>query len=778
MPTPHLWNRLRSARIVQVLVVYLGASWAVLQIADVLTEALSLPEWVPPVAVLLLLIGLIVILATAWVQSLPSTTAREEAGEIPTDWQVAPGEALASLRAGKLPHLTWGRAILGGVVALSLLFGVAGLYVGLTGRPLALGPAEVGADQPGEGIAVVPFEVRGQDLDIWREGMVDLLSNNMDGVGGFRTVDPRTVMARWKEGIGDDASPDLTATLRAAYATGARYALLGSVVGIGSDVRLVSTVYDLDTREEIARGQAEGPAADVLRLADDLAVGTIRSLLRNTGRQGGTDLTAETLTTTSLPALREYLEGSRHYRRGEFAEAVQGFERAVAEDSTFAIALVRLSEAYGWLEDMYSERMREFGIRAMAQADRLPPRYRFMIVAWDALNNGSADGLPIVRQAVQKYPDDPEAWFLLAETLIHMPAQTFATDDEIIEALDRAAALDPGFAPYLVHVADFAIVRGDRAAAEEAIARYETLAGNDRVIASTKLAVPILLGDSAEAVAALETIGNTLPRDIDYMLGSFTGWTDHFDRLEMVDSAWAESSGSNRNAAIVWKRVSQGALRSASELAATGQLPPANVGVYFGQQFELWGVAPGGDLASLFTPSLCQEPYNATCAMYLAVALAGGERWNELAAVVRSTREAARASEAAGDSAIAAGRLAGAEIMEALGAWRRGDLAAARRGLTPHTSRGGVFGERALIALAEIELAEGRWDQAIHFAQGVLHGYARPWAFYIQAKAHEGRGDTAKALEAWRHFVTITRLGGDDVPRVREGREALARSSG
>jgi len=183
MPTPSLWDRLRSARIVQVLVVYLGASWAVLQIADVLAEALSLPEWVMPVAVLLLLIGLIVILATAWVQSLPSTTAREEAGEIPTDWQVAPGEALASLRAGKLPHLTWGRAILGGVVALSLLFGGAGLYMGITGRTFALGPTEVGADQPGEGIAVVPFEVRGEDLDIWREGMVDLLSNNMDGVG-------------------------------------------------------------------------------------------------------------------------------------------------------------------------------------------------------------------------------------------------------------------------------------------------------------------------------------------------------------------------------------------------------------------------------------------------------------------------------------------------------------------------------------------------------------------------------------------------------------------
>lgn len=36
MPSPFLWDRLRSARAVQVLIVYLGASWVVLQIADIL----------------------------------------------------------------------------------------------------------------------------------------------------------------------------------------------------------------------------------------------------------------------------------------------------------------------------------------------------------------------------------------------------------------------------------------------------------------------------------------------------------------------------------------------------------------------------------------------------------------------------------------------------------------------------------------------------------------------------------------------------------------------
>lgn len=141
MSRPSLWQRLRSARIVQVGAVYLGASWVILQIIDTLQGLLTLPDWVGPVAVVLLL----VVLATAWVQSLPQTTAAEEAGEVPTDWEVAPGDVLESLRRGRLPHLTWGRAILGGVVALSLLFGFAGLAVVVRSPERLVGPRELGA---------------------------------------------------------------------------------------------------------------------------------------------------------------------------------------------------------------------------------------------------------------------------------------------------------------------------------------------------------------------------------------------------------------------------------------------------------------------------------------------------------------------------------------------------------------------------------------------------------------------------------------------------------
>ena len=777
MTAPTLLERLKQARIVQVLLVYLGASWVVLQFVDTLVGLLSLPAWVGPVAVVLMAVGLMVVLATAWVQSLPSTTAKEEAGEIPTDWQVAPADALASLKAGKLPHLTWGRAIVGGVVALSLLFGGTGLYMGSTGRTLGLGPTEVGADMAAEGIAVVPFDVRGENLEIWREGMVDLLSNNLDGVGGFRTIDPRTVMARWKEGVGDGSSADLDAALRAAGATGARYALVGSVVGIGDNVRLVSNVYDLDTRQEVAQGQAQGTSDQVLRLVDDLAVGTIRSLLQNTGREGAGDLTAETLTTESLPALREFLEGERHYRKGDFAEAVQSFERAVAADTSFAIGLVRLSEAYGWLEDVNSEKMREYGEKAMAHTDRLPPRYQFIMEGWDALNRQRPDGLASLKAAVQKYPDDPEAWFLLAETYIHVPSPTFATLEDIQDALDHAVALDPNFAPYFAHVADVAIDRGDRAAAEAAVARYEELSGSDYGVAHAKLAIPLLLGDDAEAESTVAAIRSASVRTLDILHGTYNGFVDRFDRLEDVIRIVLEREGQSPAARVAWGRVSEGDVSTATQLAEGGQLSDGNLGILIGHTYEMWNVPLPAAARARKAMDLCGLT-NFTCYTFMGVDLARPERAAERATTLRSIRQTADEMEAKGDTARANDRREVANVIEGLGAWRQGDLDKARRLLEPASHGNTTQGGRAQLAMAEMELSQGRWDNAIRYAQGQRLSYARPRALYIQAKAYEGKGDAAKARETWRHFVAVTRRGNDDIPAVREGREALVRLGG
>ncbi|MEJ2206314.1 MAG: hypothetical protein P8170_19665, partial [Gemmatimonadota bacterium] len=342
MPNPGLIERLKRARVVQVLVVYLGASWLILQLADVLQEAVGLPAWVSGFSVLLLLIGLVVVLATAWVQAKPGTTARERAGEIPTDWEIAPADVVASLRRGKLPHLTWARALFGGVLALSLLFAGAGVYVLLTGERALFSPAGLAADEAATGIAVLPFSATGEGMELWHEGMMDLLSTALDGVGSFRTIDSRTVMARWREALNHSQVATLEQALTVAGRTGARYGLVGNAVALGRDVRLSADVYDLTNGSKVAQGAAEGSADSVLAVADDLGLSVLQELLATSGTQLVAPQRISAITTSSLEAMRAFLQGEKAFRSGDLAEAVRRYEEAVGADSTFAVALYRL----------------------------------------------------------------------------------------------------------------------------------------------------------------------------------------------------------------------------------------------------------------------------------------------------------------------------------------------------------------------------------------------------------------------------------------------------
>jgi tetratricopeptide (TPR) repeat protein len=769
---PTLLQRLRRARIVQVLAVYLGASWLVVQVADVLVERLELPAWVVPVAIILLMVGLVVILATAWVQSLPATTAREEAGELPTDWQIAPRDAWSSLRRGQLPHLTWGRALLGGGVALALLFGGAGTYVGLRGGGVQLGAAPASADMVAEGIAVVPFEVRGRDLEIWREGMMDLLTGGLDGVGGFRTIDSRTVMARWREHVGAADARDRASTLRVARATGARFAIEGSVIALGPDVRLATTVYDVDSGRDIATSRVEGPAANVLRLVDELTIGTMRSLLLALGRGSADDRLAETITTSSLPALRAFLEGERHYRRGRFAEAAQNYEQAVAEDSMFAIALVRLAEAYGWMESHDAEQVRQAGVRAMAQAHRLSPRYQFIMQGWDALNSDSPEGLVPLEEAVRRYPDDPTAWFLLAEMYIHLGGATYGTDDDAWEALQRATSLDPDFAPYLIHVAELAVLRGDRALAEQTVARYEALTGRRETMAHVELAIGLLLGTDDEVAAALDRGAGMPDRDIFNYYGTFARRHDRFDRDAMLNAAVGRARGENRATMQAYYAAARGHVARGRALIADPAVSRAGATVFHAYAHVIWGVQPAGPIDL----EACADPEPApACYLWGSAALA---RLGRGAEVDRSAARLRELAAALAEDEPARGQMLQdiAEVMVGTAAWRRGNVRQGRELLQRHALAVGQVGIRARHELASLEAEAGRPAEALRQFRSVLVEFTRPAALYGMATMHEQLGQHDQALPYWVSLATLTD-GGDDLPAIRQARETVARAA-
>ena len=678
MSDPSVFDRLKRARIVHVLVVYIGASWMVLQVAQLLQESLELPEWVAPVAVILLLIGLVIISATAWVQAHPTTTAREEAGEVPTDWEIAPADILASLKAGEIPHLTWGRAIMGGVLAFWFLFGLAGVYVVFSDGAPRFGPAEAGADEATAGIAVLPFDVRGQDLEVWREGMVDLLSAGLDGVGGFRTIDSKTVLARWQETVGDAATVDLDLALTAAGRTGARYALSGSAVAIGPSVRLTADIYDLSDGSEIAQATAEGPADSVLAVVDRLGLNLMRELLAETGSDAVAPQRLASLTTPSLPALRAFLDGEAHFRRAEFTQAITSFEEAVAADSTFALALYRLFGAYGWTQSISGDATREYARRASRYLDRLPMRDRAMMEVELGVVDGTLWSAADAQALVRSYPDDPEAWYGLAEAHMHRAGAARGGHRGAQEAFDKAIELSPSFLPYYFHAIELAIAMGDAGRTRELLDRARALDSEDspRMEAYEFSLWAYVLEEDAQVVAdsldrldeidwegfrwfnQIPTASETLPREWDLFYGT----------QEERDVATYHASRANRALGAGRESDARARLRLLTEAGRWG-------GITREVQMRVGGI-PDEVLDARLTPAACGDAPDPFTPCDLAVTLHSVDRGR-----IDEALERASWSRSFGDSLEAANQLSHgrvhrsmAQTIEGYVAWTAGDL--------------------------------------------------------------------------------------------------------
>ena len=788
MSKPNLWTRIKEARIVQVLLVYLGASWGILQVVDVLQNTLDLPAWIAPVALILLIIGLVIILATAWVQALPSTTAREKAGEVPGDWEVAPGEIFSSIASGDLPHLTWGRSILGGVLALSLMFGLAGLMVFLRGPIISVGtmvgPAEAGASSAADGIAILPFDVAGPDSDLWREGMVDLLSSGLDGIGGYRTIDARTVLARWDRTVPKGAKVELKEALRVAGATGARYAVVGSAVSLGGEVRLSGEVYDLGNGEKVGQGQVEGSPDDLLTLVDRLAVEVTRALLTGEGGVEAMENRIESLTTPSLPALRAYLEGAAHYRKADFPRAADAFLQAIRYDSTFALAYFRLDASYGSMEVYGTEEARLAAEGLSRYGERLPTRAQRVVEAGRILAEGDISRIPYLVETTRRFPDDPEGWFWLGEMYFHLGGPALVPIRETLKMWERALELDPGFAPTYIHLIQCYIAVGDSAGARQRLADYRGLAPEDSHQAvALALAYDLVFGnDSArdEARTRVGTISNHVAWDTWVGLG-FSRYSDEAREVLATERTAAGQPGFLGSK--VSAQVSQGRVADAfGTLASSRGIQPATRATVLYGILATAGANPTQPELRpdvVLVPDACGPTASTECLLAAGAYAADQARWEDVTSVLQAMEAGTRGSLSMEDPLIGEGEWkAGRLALDGYRLWKQGQPDQAFRIL--QSVQGTALGQsefrEALVRLwlGDLAMELGETETAIRYLESLRLTEFRWYGELRAAEAFAATGRPDLARQAGDAFLQSWSEADPGLPQVALARETLA----
>ena len=326
--------------------------------------------------------------------------------------------------------------------------------------------------------------------------MVDLLSTSLDGVGGYHTIDPRVVIAA-TSAVNRTGPLDAGEAQKIAERLGATYYVLGTVVDMVGQLKIGAALYDA-RKAGAPKMQASAMGSDTAlfglidRITAQLAVAQ--------GAQSGERLAElAAVTTTSLDALKAFLEGRRAYRANDLFEALPAFQRAVEADSSFALAWYGLASTASWMlrpgQEQYAAN------RAVSESRRLTARDRMLVEAFAAYSRGSADSAEQMATTIVETYDDVEAWVLLGEVLYHHNWKRGRPISESRRAWQRVLALDPTHWPALQHLSEVAALEGRVAEADSLLGRYEKAVGTEHMMLATRALRTFALGDSAARAA-------------------------------------------------------------------------------------------------------------------------------------------------------------------------------------------------------------------------------------------------------------------------------------
>lgn len=401
-------------------------------------------------------------------------------------------------------------------------------------------------------------------------------------------------------------------------------------------------------------------------------------------------------------------------------------------------------------------------------------------------------GVALLREGVRRYPDDPELWYQLGDISLHWGAQLGVPPEQAGEWLERAVELDPGFAPYQIHVVELALASGDSAEAARRLATERALAGDNPQVRAHQRQYDYLYGSEADRERVLAELEGMEAND-----------------LARVQTVWTYAGEKSGELLGLSRRVCEeiqadqglggaGAYNCLVTLFATGRIRearalttellesrgpgrgPALLAGIVARQTGLDADAPAAPL-TLMAPGAQDDGASLVNGELLMAGFQAVEQGRDPAvdSVVRALRaeaERRRTREDTLDARLIEGMAEGIAGFRQVAAGRVDEaidrLSASERFLAGSTGPEEAFRTLVVWPLAEALAARGRHREALHFYETLWRSYYASPALARRIDVHEALGEESAADSLRIQFLRLWADGDADHPlleRVRSG---------
>jgi len=335
------WQELKRRKVVRVITVYAAAAFVILELVDIVSPSLRLPEWTMNFIIVLLCVGFIITVIVSWIYDI-----HPEEGIVKTEsaHKVKKEDKPATSKGWKIAsYISF--VVIVGLIVLNII------------------PRSNNKKILEKSIAVLPFANMSSDKeqDYFCYGITEDILNDLTHIEGIQVVS-RTSSFAFK-----DKNLDIR---EIGKKLGVHNIVEGSVRKAGNQLRITAQLINVDDGFHIWSERYDRDLKDVFAIQNEIAQNIVQALEIKLSEKEKNELVK--VKTENVKAYDFYIQGRIYYRQLHHSSteyAIELFSRAIQIDTNYALAYAGLADSYSQFY-MYFDRNEDNLRQALAASEK------------------------------------------------------------------------------------------------------------------------------------------------------------------------------------------------------------------------------------------------------------------------------------------------------------------------------------------------------------------------------------------------------------------------